>query len=167
MTLSHYAEKPVVLVDRSYNQPSKPHFKPNGLWVSVDGDDDWMNWCKREGFRTETLRFRHVVSLADRAKILNLNTEKAIRTFTVRFQVDYPGISSYRQIDWQAVSSKWQGIIIAPYCWSLRLDPKCSWYYSWDCASGCIWDLTALSSFALEVDRPVPPTPSTLPTSSR
>ncbi len=44
------------------------------------------------------------------------------------------------------VAKLYQGIIIAPYCYSIRLDNDCFWYYPWDCASGCIWDATAIAA---------------------
>ena len=36
------------------------------------------------------------------------------------------------------------GIIIAPYQWYCRM--TVDWYYTWDCASGCIWNLDAIES---------------------
>ena len=48
------------------------------------------------------------------------------------------------QIDWAEVASKYDGIIISPYQWSLRLDMEMMWYYGWDCASGCIWNISAI-----------------------
>lgn len=32
----------------------------------------------------------------------------------------------------------------APYQWECRLDRDTFWYYSWDCASACIWNLQAV-----------------------
>ena len=53
------------------------------------------------------------------------------------------------EIDWKKVKSKYQGIIIAPYQWSCRLNLDSNWYYGWDCASGCIWDLDCIKDFKL------------------
>jgi hypothetical protein len=33
-------------------------------------------------------------------------------------------------------------LLITPYIWSCRLD--FNWYYTWDCASGCFWDVSCL-----------------------
>lgn len=49
-------------------------------------------------------------------------------------------------IDWDRVASKHDGIIIAPYCWQQRLKDETFWYYSWDCASGCIWHPRAVTA---------------------
>ena len=51
-------------------------------------------------------------------------------------------------MDWGYLATQYQGLIIAPYLWDLRLFGP-AWYYGWDCASGCIWDLTAVESFSL------------------
>ena len=47
-------------------------------------------------------------------------------------------------IDWHAVAQAYAGIEIAPYCWSLRFEYEFLWYYGWDCASGCVWELSAV-----------------------
>lgn len=48
-------------------------------------------------------------------------------------------------INWPMVADRYQGIVIAPYLWSRRMDGGL-WYYGWDCASGCIWDAAAVAS---------------------
>lgn len=42
-------------------------------------------------------------------------------------------------IDWPRLATEYDGIEIAPYLWERRLSEECRWYYSWDCASGCLW----------------------------
>lgn len=32
-------------------------------------------------------------------------------------------------IDWPQVAQHYDGIIIAPYCWEMRLDREAGWYY--------------------------------------
>ncbi len=51
------------------------------------------------------------------------------------------------QLEWDKVKDKYQGIIIAPYQWECRLALETCWYYGWDCASGCIWDLDCIKEF--------------------
>jgi hypothetical protein len=41
-------------------------------------------------------------------------------------------------IDWERLAKEYDGVEIAPYQWQRRLSDQ-RWYYSWDCASGCIW----------------------------
>jgi hypothetical protein len=38
----------------------------------------------------------------------------------------------------------WDGLEIAPYLHRMRLS-SFSWYYTWDCASGCIWNASRVS----------------------
>ena len=42
-------------------------------------------------------------------------------------------------IDWKKVASKYDGIEIVPYQPKARMNLL--WYYGWDIASGCIWNL--------------------------
>lgn len=55
------------------------------------------------------------------------------------------------------MAHRYDGIIIAPYVWSLRLDIDFFWYYDWDCASGVIWNSAAVSNL---IPLPVEPLPS-------
>lgn len=48
-------------------------------------------------------------------------------------------------VNWPLIATRWDGIIIAPYQWSCRYDDRTFWYYGWDCASGCIWNLHAIT----------------------
>jgi hypothetical protein len=132
----------------TYIQPPDITFsrKPAGLWVSVDGEQDWKEWCESEKFSVDKLTIRHRVVLRDKAPILTLASAQEI----LEFQDTYgkPDIlneliqSKYMAIDWPRVATEYAGIIIAPYQWCLRMDLM--WYYSWDCASGCIWDISAI-----------------------
>ena len=119
--------------------------KPRGLWISVDGPDDWPSWCLSEGFRLDRLRHRHVVTLADGAAILRLETAADVSSLFKLFNTGDTDPWSFRSaIDWKRIAYSYQGIIIAPYQWSCR--HAYAWYYSWDCASGCIWDPAAIAS---------------------
>lgn len=143
--LIHYSDRPVELNACSYLQ-YRIH-KPNGLWVSVEGysdDMNWRDWCLGEGFRLETLAYRHEVKLKNEVDILHLYDKADIEYFTKEY-----GIEKGTQIHWRKLAKLYKGIIIAPYCWACRLNPKTFWYYSFDCASGCIWDLSAIASFTL------------------
>lgn len=58
-------------------------------------------------------------------------------------------LCSTYELDWLKVKQKYQGIIIAPYQWKCRMAQETKWYYGWDCASGCIWDLDCIDEFKL------------------
>ncbi len=143
LTLSHFTSRPG-LTPHDVAQ-TKAGYKPAGLWVSVDGPDDWPAWCEREEFRDLTRQHEHRVTLASDARVLHLATVDDLRAFTRRFPDEYFGLLGF--IDWAAVAAEYQGIVIAPYQWLARFE--LGFYYGWDCASGCIWDPAAIASVEL------------------
>lgn len=144
MKLVHYSNQEV----HAINAPSKPQkidTKPCGLWVSDDSDTEtnWRAWCVSEGFRLDCLTHVHDLVLAPHANVVVLRSSWELTDFHRRFAVEpewargmrYP----YEIIDWREVADRWDGIVITPYIWSMRLEGEASrWYYGWDCASGCI-----------------------------
>lgn len=158
MHLVHYTDREFELKPLKYDQAELNwQAKPNGLWVSVEGDYDWKSWCEGENFRTEHLAKEYEVILKKNAKILYIRTPEEILSLSkeypfIRPQWDNPEgrrICETYEVDWNKVKEKYQGIIIAPYQWKCRLHLDCNWYYGWDCASGCIWDLTCIKEFKL------------------
>lgn len=155
MRLIHYSREPLKKMetveqraltdDSTMLQRAFP--KPRGLWLSVD--DDWERWCKDEDFSLGCLRSRTEIVLVDDANVLRLKGADDIDAFSAEFAYDplklFPNGSKYG-VRWDLVASRWQGIIIAPYCWERRLTEHTFWYYGWDCASGCIWDAAAVGS---------------------
>lgn len=153
MQFSHFTNEPLISV-RSIEQ--KPRYeawseydKPRGLWLSVDGEDDWSHWCESESFGIGSLRFRVGV---DMARVLLLPSPIDLLDFTEKYGVDTGRSYGRKAIDWGAVAKLHAGIVIAPYHWSRRLDERTNWYYGWDCASGCIWDSGAIT-FIREFER--------------
>ncbi len=152
LDLRHYAESPVALDrTRKYMQadPVVPD-KPRGFWVSIAGEDDWPTFCRSEKFGLDRLVAEHTVVLAADAAVLHLQTAGELEAFHAEYSVAQTAAfpltaERYRPIDWHAVARAYEGIIIAPYQWSMRLDGP-FWYYGWDVASGCIWDLGAIDS---------------------
>ena len=122
--------------------------KPRGLWFSCEGEDDWKRWCEAENFRSDRFSEASQIFIKEDANILLIDSVFGIDALTREFIAE-PGegaasfLSSYF-IDWGKVSETYQGIIISPYQWSRRLEGGASWYYGWDCASGCVWDYAAI-----------------------
>lgn len=153
MRLVHFTNADELAVE-SRRQPPVPHNKPRGLWVSdeSDGSHGWSSWCADEEFGLGRNVF--AVEVADAANILILTTVDAIREFDEQYAASrHPNYRYHHRcfIDWQAVAARWQGILITPYQWQLRLSDV-AWYYTWDCASGCIWDATAVASVTAVVE---------------
>ena len=146
--LLHYAESRIERLEPREYKKDNQQFKPVGFWVSVS--EDWKQWCEGEDFGLERLTVCHEITLADSANILRLSTPEDLDQFTKRFALPdssgWPGRRFGERIDWEGVRCQYQGIIIAPYCWERRLAEHTFWYYPWDCASGCIWDLGAIVS---------------------
>lgn len=151
MRLLHYTSKPLHAV-HSVEQPAKVgsrYDKPRGLWVSVEGEDDWATWCRAEQFGDVDAQMCYEIVLADDARILRLSSALDLHEFTHQHGFNpYPDSNLFSRghaIRWADVACEYQGIIIAPYIWGCRLNNATSWYYSWDCASGCIWDADAIA----------------------
>lgn len=152
LSLSHFAAKPVDrMEDRSRRLSVEA--KPVGLWVSVDGDDDWESWCTSESWGLDRLAVRHRVTLSPTANILHVSTVAQLDAFHTEYaSALLPGRARCHFIDWPRVARSHDGIIIAPYQWSRRLHPVTAWYYGWDCASGCIWGPRAIASIEVIAD---------------
>lgn len=157
MRLLHYSPAPIEAVyscKQAEEAPRHRFDKPNGLWVSVEGEHDWLSWCEAESYGSPREQLCYEVVLSERANILRIESAEELRGFTRKYGVD-PYIGTQFQgtlgkgINWDAIATEYDGIIIAPYRWECRLAPDTGWYYGWDCASGCIWDAEAVGRITL------------------
>ena len=136
--------------NRTYTQPSVLKFKPSGLWLSVD--DDWRRWCMENemdwlsrrdvDFDVDTSRCKVITSVDEMDEFHDEYTEPDDRWLELRMP------------NWGKVAKDYSGIVIAPYIWERRYTNPGSasdWYYPWDCASACVWDLSILTPLAEEV----------------
>ena len=149
LELLHLSRNPVILSNLvSYLDQSVNH-KPYGFWVTVDGEDGWEDWCNKENFESpERRKSKNRITLAKDARILFIQNCEEFD----KFDDEYGTFThAHRWIDWRKVSQIYQGIVIVPYLWNRRLPLGLTfgWYYSWDCASGCIWDISAISEIQL------------------
>lgn len=156
--LIHYSDKHLIEVYSVPLAEQSSHrgglHKPRGLWVSVEGENDWKEWC--EGERFGCLDCATEIILAADANVLWLVGSTELDQFHAEYSVvayRYGGNLGVRTaIEWPRVAGKYQGIIIAPYVYARRLEePVSDWYYGWDCASGCIWDAAVVAKV-----RPIP-----------
>lgn len=130
------------------NQSYRKYFKPVGLWFDVDSD--WKRWCEGETFELECIATPHVLTFKPSANILRLKSSFDLSLFTEKY-CRVPRHERDRDsyaIDWPRVREEHDGIIIAPYQWECRMDLM--WYYVWDCASGCVWNLDCVEEFTVE-----------------
>lgn len=169
LVLEHYTGEPLVFDrDRVYDQREPRGFgKPVGFWVSVAGEDDWPAWCRSEEFCVGNLANCSRITLAEDANILLVSSPGALDEFHREFSIEdrnFPPLPErnagdrdfnrrQRPVDWSLVIERWQGVVFAPYLWSMRFDGP-SFYYGLDCASGCIWDLDAIESVTPQAESP-------------
>jgi hypothetical protein len=151
MKLIHYSASPLTEVHSTEQGTDDIAWKPRGLWVSPEGEDDWKHWCEAEGFNLGSFTHATEIILHPKAKLLRLNTPQKLRDFSAKHAFAPTFLSglpspSKMCVRWPDIAKRYQGIIIAPYQWRCRLDNDLFWYYSWDCASGCIWDAAAIES---------------------
>ena len=143
--LVHYSKTTLTSVRSACQEvgPTTYLAKPNGLWVSVEGNGDgWRDWCEEEDFALDSFEYAHEIRLSDRAKILHLENAVGLDLFHSNYR--FEGGRSF-SLNWGLVAQTYDGIIIAPYIRSRRLSGDAAWYYGWDCASGCIWNAKAIA----------------------
>ncbi len=121
------------------NQRDRSGDKPYGFWYEVDGS--WQDWCASNQADWLEGRWLHKVTLGNE-RILMITNLADFDAFSQKCGSNegLPGSFLWPKdyyIDWQQVAEEYDGIEIAPYFWERRM--TCSWYYTWDVASGCIW----------------------------
>jgi hypothetical protein len=131
----------------------EPLIKPIGLWYGVDGG--WQERCAAD-FPEHIHAFNYSVD-ASRANVLLLDSIPKMLEFERKFfnndsplNKTFPATHDFHPleidcyaINWRAVAAEYDGIEIAPYHWPMRMARM--WYYSWDCASGCVWNTEKIS----------------------
>ena len=132
----HLSKDPIYkLEERYYIQKSDD--KPDGFWYGFG--DEWIDWTETTGqYKGE---YVYEVDI-NGSNILQIKDYSEIIEFTKEYGSSKqiaPGIIF--SIDWPRIELKYDGIEINPYIRQARLNHKTLWYYSWDVASGCIWNL--------------------------
>lgn len=148
LTLEHYTRHEGELHPVPDQREDQPGYgdKPIGFWVSVKGPQDWPAYLDSADLTPAPNR--HVIELAKDANVLIVKTSEELAALSGR----YPSLRgscylSGESINWAAMARDYDGIIIAKYFSEMRLSH--AWYYTWDCASGCIWSPDAIMSTRL------------------
>jgi len=151
MRLTHWSPEPFVLDrTRTYDQTEFGNGKPRGLWLSDEDDYGWKEWCQSEEWGLGTLEHATEFELADSHGLCVISNVPDLRQFTSLYRGHpvFRGLGGTslgsHWIDWARVAEKYTGVLITPYHWSARLDLDARWYYGWDVASACIWNLDAI-----------------------
>jgi len=148
----HDENEKVFLSDKIFTKINKvaqdvtPSFlgKPKGLWYSCG--DDWIQWASSEmpGMINKANYLYKIEVNYDKIKTVHSEAE-----FTF-LEKEYGAKSMIggTVIDWKKLQDDgFAGIEICPYFNNKRYTAQ--WYYSWDVASGCIWDPAGLVDFKL------------------
>ena len=140
MALRHHSNKPLELKQldeerRSYVSNSKPV----GLWFEiVGGNPDWITWCAKDNYGKDRFGYSYILEL-NLSNICLINNENQFLDFTELYKINKCG---FGLINFTEVMTDFKGIIISPYLHSCR---GIDWYHGWDVASGCVWDITAIT----------------------
>lgn len=159
----HYSCDPTELIvydaDQEPDRAGRGLFKPRGLWITPYGQrDNWFEWCRAEEFRNADLNYVHDVTFAAGANILNISSLQGLDAFSKEYAINIWAdkddmTPNWMYCDWKRLAEKYHGIIISPYQYARRMmmhgGKRNDWYYSWDCASGCIWGADAIESIKL------------------
>ena len=166
--LTHFSKRPFADEVRPIGPQAGPGrqatgtHKPVGLWLSDESSFlSWTGWCQREefpcgGHRTH-FRIPWVRRFAESphggGTVLWLATEREMMMFDAYYGLTYHCHRGEWELDhsteideiWERLTMDYDGIIISPY--QARLATLVPWYYSWDCASACIWNHERLNEW--------------------
>jgi hypothetical protein len=150
LTFTHQAGQDWVFDPARTYEQKDGWWKPTGLWLSVDGD--WERWLVAsdylddESWGAVTVEFMLDV---DRCLVLSSveDIDRFDRDYVVPNTPTDPGLFEARNhINWAPLTSQYAGIVIAPYQNARRHGHDASgWYDTWDVASACVWDLSAVT----------------------
>ncbi len=142
-------EKRLVICKERYDGWKTPSdereysYKPAGMWYSAG--TSWLEWAGIE--MPDMIHDNIDVVEVDTAKMRVITTLPELDAFNQEYTDRarrLEGLSGF--LDWPKVKAKYGGVEIAPYQWDRRLDTGFMWYYTWDVASGVIWDKSVLLS---------------------
>ena len=151
----HYTAEGNTALDlnRSYVQTSKDfeRHSPNGLWLSITGNNDWEKTCLKTNYRLDNLKSKIQVFLKLSSKILIFHTTADYDNFAKKYGYYSEQERRVLLFRWEEIIKEYQGIAV-PY-----LNPELfgivQWRNAWCCTSACIWDLQAVKEAYIINDR--------------
>ena len=152
--------------NRKYRQSSSS-MKPSGFWYACYSS--WYNWTQENDMFIG--KYIHKINITpgslrslntkDNNGLLVINNVDDLLLFDKRYKETiawyYPFDKKRSRIDWKKVSQDYGGIEICPYLGDRLIKEgkwrRLEWYWSWDVASGCIWNTTILKNTELLYQR--------------
>lgn len=123
--------------------PSKIGYKPTGLWYGFG--TSWIDFIRQEIPDRETEHVFKIEVEYNSEDMITIDNDKTFLWFSKRFKdPENEGRFGNHKINWPEVTKKYKGIEFPIYFNKYRRDLEHDWYYPWDIASGCIWDLSAV-----------------------
>lgn len=135
MNRIHTSELPIHRVDRKPVIQTNITDRPNGFWYDLNGD--WNRFCNESGNLQWIYRHNYKVDIS-KANILTLSSLAQVQSFAMVYG-DKGRFNVF--INWQKVAMCYDGIEVQQYKPQWFSDIYSSWFYLWDCASGCIWNM--------------------------
>ena len=131
----------------------KPHARERGplsprpLWLSNEDGYGWSRWCRENEYEVGKLRYARTIRLIE-GRGLVLPDIDAVLRFGAQYEAKgEPPSFLQNMIDWNRVQADGHCYVAIPrYLWDLRLDERCRWYYTWDCACAVVWDPDGIES---------------------
>lgn len=120
------------------NSTTNPVGKPGGFWFGVG--PEWIDWTENDmpEWKGDNLYSVEV----DEKQCVVIENERDLRLFHNQYR------TPNGMINWEKVAKDHKGIIIKNYIPEARM--KYPWFYSWDVASGCVWDSSAIKQVKQE-----------------
>lgn len=112
--------------------------KPDGFWYGFG--NEWIDWTDTAGPERKGKYIYNIYT--NGSNILQIKDYSELIEFTKEYKsINQIIPRAIFSIDWSRIEFKYDGIEINPYIGQARMDQQTLWYYSWDVASGCIWNL--------------------------
>jgi len=148
----HMSKTPITLHNTTISQ--KVDMKPKGLWYGFG--NEWIDWVRGNMPDWEGNHVYHII-FPESKNVLKIKSVHEIMEFTKGYLSDINKVGGYSPggigyahaygikhmtmyMDWPKVAKKYDGIEIYPYLHNVR--HELMWYYGWDVASGCVWNLS-------------------------
>ena len=128
----HMSKTPFELEKRIFTQ--RATMKPNGFWYGFG--NEWIDWVRSEMPDWEG-KYIYEVDIGN-TNVLKIDTHFDLMKFHRKY-AERKQIARDDLLDWSEVAKEYDGIEINPYQYEARY--QYMWYYGWDVASGCIWNL--------------------------
>jgi hypothetical protein len=98
--------------------------------------------------KLEEANYLYEVKLGE--EIIQISNDDEFDNFQSEF--GFSSLDEQVAINWKEIQEQeYNGIEICPYNWERRMSTN--WYYPWDVASGCIWNLSGVSDIILLAEK--------------